>query len=105
MCSRIDKANVHRHNKAYYKTLSAVDWALKFNIAQNNERMSVLSCVSHNGETMRSIFSGHIKMNYSCGGGDVNTVHCSCTRRWMENTQIIILIAFHLNEEISIFMS
>ncbi len=29
--------------------------------------MSVLSCVSQNGETMRNIFSGHIKMNYSCG--------------------------------------
>lgn len=29
--------------------------------------MFVLSCVSQNGETMRNIFSGHIKMNYCCG--------------------------------------
>lgn len=27
----------------------------------------MLSYVSQNGETMRNIFSGHIKMNYSCG--------------------------------------
>lgn len=69
MCSQIDKANVRTNiTKPISKKLSGTHRALKFNIAQYNERMSVLSYVSQNGETMKNIFSGHIKMNYSCGG-------------------------------------
>lgn len=59
MCSQID---------AKLQILSGTYRAMKFNTAPSNEGMSVLSFFSYNEETMTNIFSGHIKMNCSCGG-------------------------------------
>lgn len=54
--------------KSLLEILSTIHWVMNFSIAANNERIYVLSYVSQDGETMKNIFNGHIKMNYSFGG-------------------------------------
>lgn len=67
MCSQIDKANVHPYNKAYYKY--CLEYTGHWNSIPLKIMKGCLCCPMsvRNGETMRNISSGHIKMNHSCG--------------------------------------
>lgn len=103
MCSQIDKANVHPYNKAYYKY--SLERTGHWNSIQLKIIKGCLCCpMSVRMEKQWEIFSVDT-LKWITLVGNINTVHCCCTCRWMENAQIIILIAFCLNEELSIFIS